>query len=536
MPDCYGYIPAPPPAAIIYNGYHGCNQPLVNVNPLPVCNVHQIPGTNHHPNIYNNYSGGIQYQQPQQTQQSHYNNYYYPNQPQMPLQPQQQQQHQSQHHQNYRQYDCVDGLPPPPPQMYTTCGDEYNQAGNRYPLPIQYDIPPCSSNMHYNRTPSISYPLGYSNCNIPKTVSDFNTYDNSQPMYYGGGGGGGVYSGGVSNGIKNDYPELSSSCGRGGGRDDVDVRNLIDLKSYENKKYSNENFLRKEQQEHQQQIYNKYNQQQQSVNHHHLDIDEQQQPHYSTTTMAAATSTKKKALNKNHKMNGKIITIDNYEIDTEKSSSRNSDFDSYEETEEFRRGDEKLINKNHDGIGSAQKWTKILIDSEKNKPSNSENNYYSSRDTIQGLDLDASFKQKCKKLESNNKTNDIISSSNSVNAPSTQSKHNGGTTTINNKSRNSNNSMATQMPVVSSTTNSGSGVTTKKRLDERKPIKQTISRAHDEYNMIKTQSTNQWNCKHCTYINSESRGICEMCSKSKDFNDSSGSKNQSKSKTQQKCS
>ena len=79
----------------------------------------------------------------------------------------------------------------------------------------------------------------------------------------------------------------------------------------------------------------------------------------------------------------------------------------------------------------------------------------------------------------------------------------------------------------STTSNGGGDITIKDNVTtltrngnvNNKSNASTLGRQKQSVNDKSTskQSTVEWNCPHCTFINTDAKRICEMCSKSQDF-------------------
>lgn len=240
-----------------------------------------------------------------------------------------------------------------------------------------------------------------------------------------------------------------------------------------------------------------------------------------------------KKLNKKHLRNSEILEQYGNERSAQSKQSRISDFDSYEDDSDVKS---KLTsNKNQDGVGSFESWDFVY--------QKLENQGYS-KDVgdrgdllVQGLDLDslnisgnenltltkkhktvkaAGIDTTIKVRNENASAKDLVKIVKSNGKIKNNQNYENATVqrNINNLSR------VQKQPVIQHTNNNNNGENYNKTRTLTRPDKKLVVDKEVKTNkrlVNENLDSSEWSCKHCTYLNSNSRRICEICCKSKDF-------------------
>jgi spermatogenesis-associated protein 2 len=214
----------------------------------------------------------------------------------------------------------------------------------------------------------------------------------------------------------------------------------------------------------------------------------------------------KKAAKRNERHKSKIgELLHDYQEETEKHArnSRHSDFDSYDEVAvNQQRRQSRVSNKNQDGIGSYESWNYVFQNLEKQGYSKD----LGERGDIRGDEVDY-----C---------------TTGTNTQTYQNGHEAQHTmksTKTTKTRSSENKLKTLKSAEKVDGIRSSSMKAPKKANSQPPMGTTTKPSNGI--LVKKKATTfdlsqpkEWSCKFCTFLNPETMRICEMCSKSRDFN------------------
>uniref|UniRef100_A0A336M805 CSON011802 protein n=1 Tax=Culicoides sonorensis TaxID=179676 RepID=A0A336M805_CULSO len=199
-------------------------------------------------------------------------------------------------------------------------------------------------------------------------------------------------------------------------------------------------------------------------------------------------------------------------------TSRNSDFDSYDDDlSKSTAKSSSQATKIQDGIGSYESWNYVFKNLEKQGYTKDLGPRHDGLDDDElGLDLDRLNIQTVDPppppiVERSTKAHIRNSSSSSMKAPelpSKPSKHNKTTTSAMTNNNNHHHHPTT-------TANSINGRITTSQQPNGSIHKKTLTTQPPP---MPSPVNNEWSCRFCTFLNNESKRICEMCAKSRDFN------------------
>lgn len=128
--------------------------------------------------------------------------------------------------------------------------------------------------------------------------------------------------------------------------------------------------------------------------------------------------------------------------------------------------------------------------------------------------MKSTLKQPTNATSAKSNYSSVSNNINQFDKPNNQTKTNDNkSSTSNKKTMNNNNNIQDSL----TTTNSSNGTTQSKKSSSSGTTKKSLSPAVNNSTQIIITGDNEWSCSFCTFLNPNTKRICEMCSHTKDF-------------------